>query len=252
MAIPNRREPPETYLGRGQKVAERVARQIVQDMVDRRLQPGDVLASEAQMLTWYGVGRASLREALRVLEVNGFISMKPGPGGGPVVARPTPKNFARMATLFFQFSGATFRELAYARLEIEPMLARMCADRKDPALIAELRRLDETAQADDNSGVWVPATSDFHRVIANGCGNRILWLFATGIHDIISDRVANSAHPQSRRADVIHEHEEIIQALVDGDGARAEIKMREHMQGFVNYLERQHPALLNEVVDWRW
>jgi DNA-binding FadR family transcriptional regulator len=252
MALPDRRQPPQTYLGRGQKVAERVARQIVQDMVDRRLQPGDVLASEAQMLTWYGVGRASLREALRVLEINGFITMKPGPGGGPVVARPTPKNFARMATLFFQFSGATFRELAHARLELEPMLARMCAERQDPDLIAELKRLDETAEADDNSGTWVPATSDFHRVIANGCGNRIMWLFATGIHDIISDRVANSSHPQSRRADVIHEHEAIIEALVAGDGAQAEAKMRAHMEGFVAYLEKQHPTLLNEVVDWRW
>jgi DNA-binding GntR family transcriptional regulator len=79
-----------------------------------------------------------------------------------------------------------------------------------------------------------------------------MWLFATGIHDIISDRVANSSHPQSRRADVIHEHEAIIKALVAGDGAQAAAEMRAHMEGFVAYLEKQHPTLLNEVVDWRW
>lgn len=251
MATP-RREPPETQLARGQKVAERVARQVVQDIIDRGLQPGDVLSSEAQMLNGYGVGRASLREALRVLEVNGFITMKPGPGGGPVVSRPTPKNFARMATLFFQFQGATFRELAHARLEVEPTLARMCATRRDPKLIEELRHLDDAAKADHNSGAWVPATSEFHRVIAGGCGNRVLALFALGIHDIISDRVSTSIHPQSRRSSVLHEHDEITKALIAADGERAEATMREHMQAFINYLESQHPRMLDEVVDWRW
>lgn len=247
-----RRDPSEGSLGRGEKVAERVARQIVQDMVDRKLQPGDVLPSEAVMLGSYGVGRASLREALRVLEVNGFITMKPGPGGGPVVSRPTPRNFARMATLFFQLQGATFHELAQARSELEPLLARMAAERRDPEFLDALRKLDETAEAQQGTGVWVTATSDFHRVIAAGCGNRVLALFTLGIMDIISDRVANATHPQQRRTNVLHEHQDIIDALTSGDGERAEEAMRHHMQAFVTYFEQQHPGLLDEIVDWRW
>ena len=68
---------------RADKVSEVVARAIVHDIVSRGLEPGATLPSEAVMLARFQVGRASLREALRILEVHGLITIKPGPGGGP-------------------------------------------------------------------------------------------------------------------------------------------------------------------------
>ena len=63
------------------------------------------------MIEEYGVGRAFVREALRILEVQGLISIKAGPGGGPVVAEVSTRDFGRMSTLYFQVGGMTFREL---------------------------------------------------------------------------------------------------------------------------------------------
>ena len=71
---------------RAVKVAESVAREILHDIADRQLPPGATLPSEAEMVETFNVARASLREALRILEVYGLIRIKPGPGGGPVVA----------------------------------------------------------------------------------------------------------------------------------------------------------------------
>ena len=65
------------------KASERVAQEIVRDIVRRGLETGDRLPLEAAMVEEYGVSRTSLREALRLLEVQGLISLKPGPGGGP-------------------------------------------------------------------------------------------------------------------------------------------------------------------------
>src|SRR5579862_3784564 len=76
------------------KTAETVAAAIVRDIVARGLATGDALPSENAMLEHYRVSRASLREGLRLLEVQGLIRLKPGPGGGPLVGAVDPKNLA--------------------------------------------------------------------------------------------------------------------------------------------------------------
>ena len=81
---------------RTEKVAESVARQILQDIRRNRLGPGSMLPPESTMVERFGVGRGSLREALRILEVNGLVTLKPGPRGGPVVAPHAPGNFGQM------------------------------------------------------------------------------------------------------------------------------------------------------------
>ena len=94
---------------RGAKVAEALAQEIVHEIVSRKLRPGTLLSSEAQMLEDYGVGRGSLREALRILEVHGLITMKPGRNGGPMVIEVRTRDYGRMSTLFFHLGGVTFR-----------------------------------------------------------------------------------------------------------------------------------------------
>ena len=91
------------------KASERVAQDIVRDIVRRGLQTGDRLPLEAAMVEEYGVSRTSLREALRILEVQGLISLKPGPGGGPVVGTVEPSHLARTAALYFHLSARHLR-----------------------------------------------------------------------------------------------------------------------------------------------
>ena len=79
------------------------------------------------MMAHYDVGRGSLREALRMLELNGLVSLKPGPGGGPVVEAVNPAVLGRMLTLYLHVEGATYRELVAARLAVEPTCAGLAA-----------------------------------------------------------------------------------------------------------------------------
>jgi GntR family transcriptional repressor for pyruvate dehydrogenase complex len=205
------------------------------------------------MLVEYGVGRASLREALRVLEVNGLITIKPGPGGGPVVAGVDSHEFGRMATLYFQVGGMTFRELMEARLVMEPVMARLAAERRDPKLLSELEQsVDAASKAEVASDeAYLSTSADFHEVVAGMSGNRILDLFGSALLEIFYDRVGGLLFPVSRREGVQTAHAEIAAAIVAGDADRAETLMREHMVEYANYTRRRHPALLDEVVDWR-
>src|SRR5580692_2132457 len=109
---------------RTEKVAEILARKILQDIRRDGLGPGSMLPAESTMVEQYGAGRGSVREALRILEVNGLVTLKPGPHGGPVVAAADPGDFGQMMTLHLQSLGATYRQLLEARLEYEVVLAQ--------------------------------------------------------------------------------------------------------------------------------
>src|SRR4051794_35691803 len=75
---------------RSPKTSERVARELVDHIVDNDLQEGTMLPNEKQLVEIFEVGRTTVREALRLLETRGAITIRPGPRGGPVVRRPRP------------------------------------------------------------------------------------------------------------------------------------------------------------------
>ena len=116
---------------RTMKTSERVALDIVHDIVAQGLGTGARLALEAAMAQQYGVSRASLREALRLLEVQGLIHLKPGPGGGPAVGTVEPANLARTASLYFHLGAATYGQLMQAQVLIEPLCAQLAAQHPD-------------------------------------------------------------------------------------------------------------------------
>src|SRR5690606_4504666 len=144
-------EPRQRPYKRGDKVAQAVARSIMRKIRTEGLEPGAHLPSEAHMLKEYGIGRGSLREALRILEVNGLISLKPGPGGGPIVSGAQPDHLGHLATLHLQAQGTTFRELIEARLALEPLMARLAAERQDPEYMDALRQVSGSLKVDDDS-----------------------------------------------------------------------------------------------------
>lgn len=204
------------------------------------------------MLEEYRVGRGSLREALRILEVHGLISIKPGPRGGPTVDRVHTENFGRMASLYFQMDGVTFDDLLDARVTMEPTLAGQAARRREPDRAAELAGLTELASrggaADDE---YSACTADFHRAVAALSGNPVMVLFGQSITDIMRDRIAPPLFPKSRRADVLTMHCDIARVIADGDAAGAERLMAVHMAEYAAYVRKRYPGLMREVVDWR-
>lgn len=241
-----------TSRSRGLKTSERVAREIVKDVVAKELPPGAPLPGEAAMLEIYGVSRSSLREALRILEANGLVQLRPGPGGGPFINGVSPEHFGRATTLFLEMSRTTYGELLEARCVMEPLMARLAAERHDAARLEELsdslgrhRDLDLSAPED-----YVDTTQDFHGVIAGLSGNGVLDLFGRSLKEIFTIRVLESHQPPARWEAIQAEHEAIAQAVLDGDPELAERLMREHMIEFARSFRSRYGDLLGEVVGW--
>ncbi len=234
---------------RGAKVAEALAQEIVHEIVSRKLPPGTLLSSEAQMLEDYGVGRGSLREALRILEVHGLITMKPGRNGGPMVIEVGTRDYGRMSTLFFHLGGMTFRQLIEARLVLEPLVARMAAERRGQELVGQLADPDTTPVEDD--ATYFDATQDFHRSVASMSGNPVLNLFSVSLEDIFRDQVSGALSPTEERKHVLAVHAAIAAAIAEGNADEAERLMREHMQDYADWVKERHPQLMDQVIDWR-
>lgn len=234
---------------RTEKISENVAREIVGDMRD--LPAGTKLPPEAVMLDKYRVGRASLREALRILEVQGLIIIRPGPGGGPVVAAVDSRHFAQMASLYFQLSGATYRNLVEARLVMEPVMARLAALRQDKADLAKLEPfLKVRVETDDNPQDYFNHATHFHAVLSGISGNPVLDLMGRSLKDLYTDRIEGITFPPDARNRVHKEHAAIAMAIVKGQAAKAERLMREHMEDFVRFAAERTPDMLSDIVTW--
>lgn len=236
---------------RTEKVAESVARQILQEIRRNRLGPGSMLPPESTMVERFGVGRGSLREALRILEVNGLVTLKPGPRGGPVVAPHAPGNFGQMMTLHLQSLGATYRQLLEARLEYEVVLARKAAEQPGEEAGRLVRESLTPSQDGTDEQRYVSATSGFHSAVGKASGNPVLALAADSIYAIWSIRVTEVLYPADERAQVITHHEAITRAIERHDPKRAQRLMREHMLEYVEYCEKRYPARMDDIVDWK-
>jgi len=235
------------------KRAEVLARDIVEEIVAGDLRPGDLLASEALMLEHYQVGRASLREALRLLETQGVVSMKPGPGGGPVVGGVDPANLGRTATLYLRMAGATCGVLAEAMVVFEPWLAELAAVRAERAEVEKsLGACMEAADraSGDPEGVWRTAPQ-FHDAVYHLSGNAVLETLACALGAIFRSQVLSRVELRARQPEFLADHHRIAAAIADGRPQKARRLALAHIQAIVGEVAGQAPELYDEVIVWQ-
>jgi len=242
---------PPPLIDRAIKTSERIAAAIVSEIISLELKPGDRLPNEAAMVERFRVGRGSLREALRILEVHGLISLRSGPGGGPEVIAVNPRDVARTFSLYLHLSRATIRELTEARLFLEPMIARMAAETREPAGMERLQEaLDYEASIPKNDPRYIFAGNNFHYVLATMSGNAVIDLVTTALKELYTTRVVggglvNDLDQQKLRGD----HREIGMAIIEGDPQKAEQLAREHTRYYLGKVMRI-PGFAESTITW--
>jgi GntR family transcriptional repressor for pyruvate dehydrogenase complex len=245
---------PTVFLtGRTEKKAEALARQILDDVLNSGLQPGAVLPPEATMLAQYRVGRTTLREAQRILEVHGLLDIRSGPGGGPVVTAATGRDYGRMSSLFYRAAGVRLHHLLEARNLMESVSARLAAEHRDKEGLDKLREVISQLEKgpEEDNRAFLQASREFHDVINVISGNPIIDLFARGLVDMFVDRMVGLVYPPDQRDEVTKQHIAIGKAVLKGNGALAEKLMREHMAEYSQHAWDGWSGSLNEVISWR-
>ncbi len=236
---------------RPQKTAVIVAQRIVDDIFKEQKGPGDRLPPERLMLEEYDVGRGTLRESLRFLELQGVISLKPGPGGGPVVEQPDATSLATSLTLLLQFSNAPFRTIAEARVGLEPMMAQLAAERM-PAVTAEALQNSVDRMHDNltDQAIFLEENKRFHELIAHGSGNAMFGYLVDALLDILDGSAIGIDYPENRRGAVHKAHATIAEAILSKDPSASAAAMLDHIDQYVRYAEKKFPEVLNEPITW--
>jgi len=231
-------ESPVVVARRGQfsqpSIAEMVADAIRAQIVAGTLPDGSMLPKQDQLISEFQVSRPSFREALRILESEGLVSVRRGNVGGAQVHAPTPDNAARTLGLVLQARNVALDDLAAALAVIEPACAAHCAQRSDRmvTLIPQLRELNIRCRAVEPQDMAGAALifEEFHHAIINGCGNSTLVIVIGALESLWSlHKQAWAAYAEdigadptpNLRASVIAAHEEITDAIEAGDAARA-------------------------------
>jgi DNA-binding FadR family transcriptional regulator len=234
-------------LRKREKRAVSVARAILHDIREDRLVAGDRLPPEVEMLERYQVARGTLREALRILEVQSLISIKHGRDGGPVVNTPTPRDFSHVLTLFLQGMDVTMQDLLDARRSVEPVMARLAAQSHDQEKLDDLAEILERTEKAKGWEEIATATADFHRRILTMSGNPVLDLWAATLQQTVDYR---EGPPFPKSATIRNEHIEIGQAILDHDEERAAKLMTDHMEQ-IKTRTRDAAGLLRQRIEWR-
>jgi len=230
------------------RIADMIAASLRQRILDGGLEDGDVLPKVDALLLEFPVSKPSIREAMRILETEGLISVRRGNVGGAVVHTPRPDTAGYMLGMVLQTRRTEVTDLAIALSEFEPACAGKAAEapnraeRLVPLLVRLNRELDENLA---DGPAFTRLARQFHDAVIHGCGNATMALVAGSLGTLWSIHESNWAEATSARGEypadaareaVLRTHVKIAEAIEDGDAARARHLAARHLEESQRYV----------------
>ncbi|MBW1681427.1 MAG: FadR family transcriptional regulator, partial [Deltaproteobacteria bacterium] len=215
---------------RGRRSFEEVAVSIKELVFDGVLQVGDRLPSEIQLAKQFNVGRQTIREALRLLELSGFITIQRGGGGGATIKNTI---LSRISDLFldaFRMGMVPIEELTQARLEIEKVVLHYAiqnADGEDLRLLQE--NVDRARKKIKKNIRATEENFEFHTLLARASKNRIFVIVVESIMAIHGNYISRVGFDLEVSRNVVTFHEAILKAIKRKQRKRAVDLFTEHM-----------------------
>lgn len=210
-----------------------------------------MLPPERALIAELQVGRSTLREALRLLELQGIVSVKTGPHGGPVVIRPDHRPLTDTLSLFLQSSEAPFSEVVQARLALEADLARLAAEHATAEAVTALRdSITAMKERIDDDDFFLEENLHFHQILAAAASNEVLRIFHSCLKAISDGHAVGVVYSGRHRRAIVSMHERITDAVEAKDPDASYRAMTEHMTEYQDYIERHYPGLLTRRVRW--
>lgn len=213
------------------KVYEQVAEQLLGQIGSGRLRPGEALPPERELTESFGVGRSSIREALRMLESQGLIVA--ANGGALVVAEAANPLNSSLRLVFTLDDRAGLHHLFELRRILDCEAAALAAERRtDEHLVemdAAIDEMDTSLGAGGRAADFIDADLRFHLAVAEATGNRLLLHSMQAVRDVVRRALMTVfLIPQSPEQALV-EHRAVRSAIADGDAEGARREMLEHL-----------------------
>jgi DNA-binding FadR family transcriptional regulator len=158
------------------KAAERVARAIVDDIREQKLEPGHRLGQETELMERYGISRWVIRQAVRKLEVHAILRSKRGQGGGLTVDEPDPAYTIATAQTYLHATDIGPHPFAELWFNLLVSVAQLAARRGDPEHIAALRAASDRMQT-LTFEEYRTGLPQYYVALADVAGNEVFRIF---------------------------------------------------------------------------
>lgn len=204
-------------------LSDEVYDQLSGEIVEGRFGPGVSLPAERQLCETLGVNRGAIREALKRLSQAGLVSISQG-GGTKVLDYRRSAGLDLVGRMLVRRDGTVNLEVARSVMEMRaalaPDVARLCAKRAEPAVVAEVRTLvDAMAKADATNDL--PALQDhslrFWDALVRGCGNLAYELSFNSLREIYDQLREVLVHVMADEIRDVRSHRSVADAIARGD-----------------------------------
>lgn len=216
------------------KMGARLAEQIEQRILELGWPVGHLLGSEPELIETYGVSRAVLREAIRLLEHAQVAEMRRGRNGGLFVTEPDPAAIADSVALFLRYRRVTGQDLFDVRQTLELTAARLAAQRSTEEEVDRLRALTGV-----DSDI-VSESAAFHDMVAEISGNPAIHLFVQ-ILTLLTETMIDHSPAVPMAAGVHHAHAAIADAVEAANPDMAHRRMLRHFEAMTEVWFRPAP-----------
>ncbi|MCE2524054.1 MAG: FadR family transcriptional regulator [Rhodobacteraceae bacterium] len=234
----------------------RVADKIKQWVVERDLKQGDRLPNEAEMIKLFAVSKGTVREAMRILEAQGLIATRTGPGGGSFIDKVSAERAASLLANYFYFQDLSISDIYQMRKTLEPELAASLAGNLTETQLDELQflaeRHPEPASSPEEEKELHVSSLAFHARLSDFAGNRLVGFVIGFMARILTDLTVYRRLYEPPNVELWQrgrDHQmELVLALRDGDADRARAIMASHMNGAERIMIAQEAQLMRRFM----
>jgi DNA-binding FadR family transcriptional regulator len=226
---------------RVRKAYEQVADQLRELIVRGELRPGDRLPVESALARDFGVSRATVREALRLLAAQSLVRTEKGAAGGSYVTLPTAATISSLVHanvgLLAETRNVTLEELLEARELVEVPAARLAALRRSEDDLEALRATvpDDSARGTQEEFSY---NAEFHSCVLGASRNTLLVVSAQPIFSVLQTNLARSTLGRHFHRSIHAHHHRILAAVEAGDADTAAAEMHDHLAFLRPYYEK--------------
>ncbi|MEC7644628.1 MAG: FCD domain-containing protein [Pseudomonadota bacterium] len=216
----------------------RVAEAIKHWVVAEGMRPGDKLPSESELMERYGHSKGTIRESMRILEAQGLLKTRTGPGGGSFVHEVSEARTRALLANYFYFRDLTIQDIYQLRKQLEPDLVYSLAGKLSDDVLDELKSItDQYAEPpgdaeEDRRHHEIALT--FHAKLAEQSENQLLGFIIRFMADTLSEVTTSRRLFEPTNRELWSKGREyqlrVLKALRAGNGQMARDVMLEHMQ----------------------
>jgi GntR family transcriptional regulator, transcriptional repressor for pyruvate dehydrogenase complex len=216
------------------KASDVLARELRERILSGELAEGIALPPERELVKQTQMSRATVREALRILEVQNLVRVRAGRAGGAFVQRPTTKSMASSVSMLIRGRQIKLADLMETREALEPFCAELAARKRTDDDLAVLDRAnDDIADPDADLPAFLQANLDWHVGVALASHNELLIGLMTALSQAIYTGTENAAFVDDDvRAVTARAHRSITSAIRSRDADAASRRMRRHVHSY--------------------